>query len=296
MNKQLQEIIKRAYDLHVHIGPEVIPRKYDARSLAAAETGKLAGCVLKNHFFPTSAMFSADDVSGLECYGSIVLNNAVGGMNPEAVFAASLVARTPLVVWLPTINSAQFLRTNRYEVAPEWVTDKSLKLKSAEETSVVAVTKNGKLLPQTKRVIEMTAQVNGVLATGHIAASESMLVAAYARALDVTVIVTHPIYQHIDMSVESQKQLATLGCYLEQPYSMYSMDSISIERIADQIRAVGSDSVILSSDVGQTFSPSPSTALFMYAELLVKADIPLQWIETMLVTNPRKILGLEKDR
>ncbi len=287
----IEDIIKQAIDLHVHIGPEVIPRKYTAQTLAEAEQSKLGGAVLKNHFYPTAAMFDQQSINGIELYGSIVLNNAVGGMNPEAVYAASLVSKKPLIVWFPTINAEQFLRTNNYEIAPEWVEDKSLKLKSTDETTPVKVTEKGKLLPEAVQVIDMIAQVKGVLATGHIAAEESMLVANYARSLNVSVIITHPIYQHINMSIEQQKQLAQLGCYMEQPYSMYSMDGISIKEIAEQIKAVGPAWVILSSDVGQTFSPSPSEALKLYCELLLKEGITEDELKIMLVKNPRDFLN-----
>ncbi len=289
MNKKLRNIIGQAFDLHVHVGPEVIPRKYTVASLAQTETGKLKGCALKNHFYPTAALLPSEQ-DDFELFGSVVLNNAVGGMNPEAVFAASLVAPKPLIVWFPTINSEQFLKTNKYEIAPEWVEDKSLRLKSADETRAVRVTADGKLLPETKQVIEMIAQVGGVLATGHIAAEESVLVARFARSLSVPVIITHPIYQHINMNTTQQKKLAELGCFMEQPYSMYSMDKIPIAKIVQQIKVVGADSVILSSDVGQTFSPSPSEALMKFAKLLMAESITIKEVEQMLVKNPRKIL------
>ena len=290
MNEAIKKIVRNAYDLHVHVGPEIIPRKYTAQSFAEAECSNLAGAVLKNHFYPTAAMSECRDAKGVELFGSIVLNNSVGGMNGEAVYAASLVSRRPLIVWFPTINSEQFLKSNRYEIAPEWVKDKDLKLKAAKDVKPVRVTKNGKLLPETKQVIEMIAAVKGVLATGHISAAESMLVAQYARSLHVPVIVTHPVYQHIDMTIPQQKALAAIGCYLEQSYSMYSMDNIAISKIAQQIKLVGPFSVILSSDVGQMFSPPPSQALAEFASLLMGEGIVLKDIETMLIKNPKKLL------
>lgn len=292
---KLSEILLQAIDMHVHIGPEVIPRKFTAQTLAQQEARKLRGCVLKNHFYPTAGMFDSAVTTDLELYGSIVLNNSVGGLNPDAVYAASLVSKGPLIVWLPTINAVQFLATNGYEVAPEWVADKSLKLRPAAEVVPVEVTRNNRLLAQTKRLIQMIARVKGVLATGHIGFDESRLVAAYARSLGVPVIITHPIYQHIAMPITVQKELALLGCYLEQSYSMFSMDGIPITKIATQIKRVGPESIILSSDVGQPFSPDPSQALEIFAKLLVTEGIPLQWIKIMMVENPRKILKITKE-
>lgn len=293
MNRQLTNIITQAIDLHVHIGPEIIPRKYTAQALADTERGNIAGCVLKNHFYPTAGMFDIKDIIDIQLFGSCVLNNSVGGMNAEAIYAASLVAPKPLVVWFPTINSEQFLRSNKYEIAPEWVEDRSIRLKSASETIPVLVSINSRLLPEVKRVIEMIALVKGVLATGHIAANESFLVAKYARRLNIPVIVTHPIYQYINMPINMQKELAAMGCYIEQSYSMFSMDGVAIAKIANQIKAVGANSVVLSSDVGQSFSPSPSTALRLFCELLLKKGIGLRELETMLVKNPRIILQIK---
>jgi hypothetical protein len=290
---KLKSIITQAIDMHVHIGPEIIPRKYTAQKLQTEEQDKLAGCVLKNHFYPTAPLIDASLQKEPKLYAGLVLNNAVGGLNIEAIYASALLAQ-PLVVWLPTINAEQFLNENKYEIAPEWVRDTSLRLKTAEQAKPVYVTRKGQLLPQTKAVIRAVKAVNGVLATGHISSKETVSVALYARQLKVPVIITHPIYQHIAMSIDIQLKLAELGCYIEQCYSMYSMDGISIESIAAQIKAVGPCSVILSSDVGQSFSPSPSQALYKFAKLLVAADIPLQWIEKMMVDNPRKILKFEK--
>lgn len=289
---ELDQIISRAYDLHVHIGPEVIPRKYTVDDLARVETGKISGCVLKNHFYPTAPMIVGSRQSSLDTYGSVVLNNALGGMNPEAIYASSLLTTKPVVVWLPTINAEQFLKTNKYEIAPEWVRDKTKTLKSADETTPVRVTQNGRLLPATQAVIEMIAQVSAVLATGHIATDESVLVARQARKLGIQVIITHPIYQHIAMPVTVQQELADLGCYMEQPYSMFSMDDIPVRRISEQILSVGTDAVILSSDVGQEFSPSPSQALKEFSLLLMEEGISLKGIEQMLVDNPKKILAI----
>ena len=283
-------MIRLAYDLHVHIGPEIIPRKYTANSLGLDQGGKLTGCALKNHFYATSPMINSDCSNNLDMIGGIVLNNAVGGLNPEAVYAASLVTKNPLIVWLPTINAEHFLKNNKFEIAPEWVTDKSLKMKSAKETKPAIVTKNGKLLDKTKLVINMVKQINGILATGHISPLESSMIAKYARSLDIPVIITHPIYQHINMPISQQKKLAALGCYIEHTYSMYSLDGISIKKIVKQIKAVGVKSVIVTSDVGQIFSPSPSDALADFSMKLIENGLSISDLSTMLVTNPRLLI------
>jgi hypothetical protein len=288
--QKIKAIIRRAYDVHVHIGPEIIPRRFNAQSLGKYEKNKIAGCVVKNHFYPTASMINGDEETDL--LGGVVLNNGVGGMNPEAVYAASLISSKPIMIWFPTINAKNFLIKNKFEIAPEWVEDKNITLKSEGEARPVIVTRNSKLVSGAKLVIDMISNVGGVLATGHISPEESQMVAEYAISKGVKVIITHAIYQHIDMAVEQQTALAKLGCFIEQSYSMYSMDGIPISRIADQIKRVGVGSVILSSDVGQAFSVSPSEALEDFSRLLITEGFNIEELETMLVHNPKKLLGI----
>lgn len=293
--QQLTRIIQRAIDLHVHIGPEIIPRAYTAAQLAAAQQGRLAGAVTKNHCYPT--VFATNEAAGSEflLIPGLVLNNFVGGLNPDAVYATSLLAQGPFVVWLPTMHAEQFLSESEYEIAPEWVKDKQIRLRKAKDVRPVAVSKNGALVPAARKVIDAVAKTSAVLATGHISWQESELVAAYAQKAGVrAVIITHPIYQHIKMPAAVQQRLAKSGCYMEQCYSMYMLDKIPLADIAAEITAVGTANVVLSSDVGQAFSPAPDVALTEFCELLMGQGVTLDDLEVMLVTNPRRILGISE--
>lgn len=294
-NTQLiKKIIQRAIDIHVHIGPEIIPRKYTVESLIREEKNKLGGCVLKNHFYPTSAFISEVKQNSLQLFGGIVLNNFVGGLNAEAIYAASLLSDKPIVVWLPTVNAKNFLNKSVYEIAPEWVQSKKFIGRKAKNIQGISVIKNKKLIKAARDVLQMIKSVDGILATGHISAQETEMVIKEAKKIGIKrMVITHPIYQRIAMNVVLQKRLAELGCFIEQSYSMHSIDKIAIKDIAKQMREVGYKSVILSSDVGQPFSPSPSVALTNFTKLLLNEGISLEELETMLVKNPRKLLGIE---
>lgn len=290
----LKNIIKQAIDIHVHIGPEIIPRKYTVNTLIDEDAGKLGGAVLKNHFYPTSPLIASAKKSGLKLFGGIVLNNAVGGLNSEAIYSVNLISEKPIVVWFPTTNAENFLKQSVYEIAPEWVEKKGFKARSVKKVKPVLVTKDAKLTNETIDVLKMIKQCNASLATGHISWQESVLLIERALKLEITkIVVTHPIYQRINMPVKIQKMLAKKGVFIEQSYSMYSIDKISIKNIASQIKAVGMKYVILSSDVGQTFSPSPSIALTRFSTLLKREGITNQELFEMLVVNPKKLLGIE---
>lgn len=291
---RIQQIIKQAIDTHVHIGPEIIPRKYTVDMFIADQENELGGAVFKNHFYPTAPFIQNAKRTTMELFGGVVLNNAVGGLNAEAIYASTLIANKPVVVWLPTINATQFLQNSKYEIAPEWVKQQKFSSRKSSLIKPVAITEGGKLTKPMKEVLKAIKQYDCVLATGHISWGESLLVIKEAKNLKINrILITHPIYQRIAMPINVQKQLAEKGCFIEQCYSMHSIDKISISEIVKQIKAVGTGSVVLSSDVGQLYSPPPSEALFTFATLLQKEGFTEKALFTMLVENPKKLLGID---
>lgn len=293
--KNIEEIIKKAIDIHVHIGPEIIPRKYVVENLIKKEKGKIAGFVLKNHFYPTVPLVQNIEKKGKPLvFGSVVLNNAIGGLNPEAIYASSLIAKKTFFVWFPTINAENFLNKSSYEIPKEWVGKKEFIARKSKSINGLKIVKGNQLKNETISLLKMIKKVNGVLATGHISWQESLLLAEKALKIGLKkIVITHPIYQRINMPIEIQKKLAKKNCFIEECYSMYLIDKIPIKIIARQIKEIGAQAVILSSDVGQTFSPSPSFALTKFAYLLKKESITNEELYSMLVKNPRKLLGID---
>lgn len=75
MTRALSDIVKNAIDLHVQCWkPEMSQGSLAAQSLCQAEKGKIAGCVLKNHFYPSIPLVEEQDNAGVKLYGSVVLN------------------------------------------------------------------------------------------------------------------------------------------------------------------------------------------------------------------------------
>ncbi len=291
MTKTLQDMIASAYDLHVHVGPEVIPRKYTAQSLWEEERGKLAGCVLKNHFYPSIPCQTAQEAGELKLFASVVLNHFVGGLNPHAVWGAAMAAPSPLFVWFPTLHTEQFLRNSAWEIPKEWVGRPDFRSRKSDSIAPVLVSDGADLCEDVYPVLRAIAESGSVLCTGHISWRESVLLARAGRDLGVRkIIVTHPIYQKIAMPIDVQKELAAAGCMIEHCYSMHSIDGVAISQIARQIREVGPEHIVLSSDVGQTFSPSPSEALAAFSALLMEEGIGLDALRLMLCDNPRRVL------
>src|SRR5499425_2758996 len=101
------EAIQGAYDLQVHVAPDVIERRTDDVDLAKDFLSRgLAGFVLKSHYIPTAerAQVVTKAVSGIEAYGAIALNHSVGGLNPVAIEIAGRSGNK--IVWMPTVDAA----------------------------------------------------------------------------------------------------------------------------------------------------------------------------------------------
>lgn len=294
LDKKIASIVCKSIDLHVHIGPEIIPRKYTVKKLINQEKGKIAGVALKNHFYPTMPLIKNLDTKGLKIISSVTLNNFLGGLNPEALYATSLISEDPFIVWFPTINAAAFLKKSNYEIPWEWVQKNNFKARPKSLLKKIEIlNKKGKLTESTLKVLKAIKKYNCILATGHLSWQESEKLVNKAFKIGVKkVIVTHPIYQPINMPIKIQKSLAQQGAFIEQCYSMYSIDKIPIKKIAKQIKQIGSKYCFLSSDVGQEFSPNPSQALKKFAELLLNNGVTIKELKTMLVKNPRKIIRL----
>ncbi|MBI4064857.1 hypothetical protein HY409_00600 [Candidatus Gottesmanbacteria bacterium] len=290
----IDTIIRRSIDLHVHIGPEIIPRKFIVPTLLAGQTGRIAGMALKNHFFSTVPFINEINKTKLMLIGSVVLNTFVGGLNPDAVYAASTLAKETFIVWFPTVSSKQFLKNSPWEIAPEWVKRKNFMARTSKEVDGIdIIDTNGKLKNEAIRVLKVIKKTGAILATGHISWKASLALVKAASAMGIKkIIVTHPIYQKIAMPVDVQKQLTRYGAIIEQCYSMYLIDKIPISTIASQIKAVGYQYCVISSDVGQAFSPAPSVALKRFSRLLIREGTSLEQLTTMLVKNPKRLIGI----
>jgi hypothetical protein len=293
-----RKIVQQAIDLHVHIGPEIVPRKFTLPQLIAYEAGKLKGVGVKNHFFPTAAMDAGVAKSAKPfVIASVALNRYVGGFNADIVRASAELSKRPIIVWFPTVHAEKFLKSQQFEIPKEWIGEKRrtvLKLRSAKSIAALRIfDERGRIRKDVQAVLNAIEECGAILATGHLSWAESReLVRFAAEKVGIKkIIVTHPIYQQINMPIEIQKELAELGAFMEQCYSMHSIDGIPVAGIAKQIKAVGAENCILSSDVGQVFSKSPSESLIEFISLLERESITEKEIKRMLIENPNKLIG-----
>lgn len=293
-----RELVRGAYDMHVHIAPDTVERRIDDVGLArrCRELG-LAGFQLKSHYTSTAERASVvrGVVPDVEVFGAVTLNRAVGGMNPLAVeIAAREGART---VWLPTVDSLNEM-TGAHELAPGakppvWMRlQQELRDQGVEIEPVRVVDDAGALLLETRAVLESVARHGMVLATGHLSRDEIFAVVdAAVEAGIATIVITHPEFPAQDIGIEDQVELAGKGALLERCFTTPHTGKVTWERMFEAIRATGPEHSVLSTDLGQVFNPPVEDGLPLMADRLLEAGFDEEEIRTMAVTNTRRLAG-----
>ncbi len=297
----IKALVRESYDLHFHIGPDILPRRYTVDELVAAESGNISGVALKSHSFPTIALIeAAGRQDRLTLIGSVTLNYFMGGFNESAIYASSMMSHDrPIIVWLPTVHAENHLLKNRsqYEIPPEWVKDTGFKPRQKHDLKAIRVTDwTGKLIRKMGSCMRVIEENGCIVATGHVSWQEAEKLAEECLDRGIKVILTHPMQRDIAMPLDVQRRLADRGAYVEYCYVMYlDRDSPGDYPLSEQagcIREIGADRVVLTSDAGQRHNPGSSESLAEYVRLLSGEGIGEGEFRRMLVDNPRKILGI----
>ena len=296
-----RSLVRGAYDLHVHVAPDVMRRRVtDVQLARRCWDAGLAGFVLKSHYVPTAeraAVFNEALGGEVQVLGALTLNASVGGMNPLAVeIAAREGAR---ILWMPTVDAANH-RAFGGEFAPgaqlpPWLAlQQDLDSQGITVDPVAVVDDAGEPLPATREVLGLAARHQLVVATGHLSVFETRAIADAALAAGVRhVIATHPDFPQQDMSLDDQLALARQGVFLERCFCPPYTGMCDWARMVANIRATGPASAIVTTDLGQPDNPPVEDGLALMADALHAAGFTDEEITTMIVDNSRLLAGAD---
>ena len=282
--------IEGLIDTHFHSGPDVFGRALDDEQGAQLYRDKgMEAVVLKNHVVPTAdrAWFVRKHLTGIKVFGGIVLNAAVGGINPDAVqWMWRMQGGYGRCVWFPTIDADHHVK--HFKDAPE-----GIKVLGAD----------GQVLPAVREVLKICAQQNLVVNTGHLSPVEALAVIAAARDHGVErIIVTHAQFEVVNMSLGEMKQAAMAGAKLELcaagplmgPQAhlqwMRAWRQVRIQESAEAIRAIGPEHFVFGTDLGQSGNPSHADGLQMYVTELMGQGITKDQIKLIGRETPGSLL------
>ena len=266
-------------DMHVHAGPDSRPRAMnDLEAARRARDAGLRAIVLKNHFTMTAdrAALAIEQVEGLEIFGGIALNRAVGGINPEAVRqSVAFDGGRGKVVWLPTFDAEFYVK------------------RAGTGATYVSVMKNGNPVSELVEVFQIVAENNLILAMGHSAPEEVLVLIPMSQKQGVRqILVTHVFGQ--DATGLQMQQMADAGAMMELDWLAVYTNPELLKDYVEVIQSIGAEHFIISSDFGQAGNPDHATGMRQFIKALIEAGINQAQIQMMARNNPATLLGLDQ--
>jgi microsomal dipeptidase-like Zn-dependent dipeptidase len=279
-------------DMHVHSHPDVFGRNLDDIDVAQiARSRGMKGIVLKNHVAETAgrAKLVMKVVPGIEVFGGIVLNKAVGGINPDAVeWMHRTFGGRGKMVWLPTFES-----------------DKHVKTFGKPDAVGLVVAPKGQVTPEMEAILKIIARENLVLGTGHVHPEEIVAVVKRARELGVkSILINHALTNVPGLTMAQAKQVTGMGAMIEVCFLQFQAGpnaplpflkhwtQINAKHVAQAVKEMGAGAVLISSDLGQTGNMVHPDGLEAAVAAMKQEGISDADIDTMMRKNPAKLLGL----
>ncbi|MED4601952.1 DUF6282 family protein [Paenibacillus validus] len=287
-----EQLLAGAYDLHIHTGPDVIGRKLDDFEMAERmQKAGMKGFGIKSHYFCTAerAALTKKLYPDVNVVGAICLNNTVGGLNPMAVEIAARDGAK--IVWMPTfdsLNEQEHFKTAKHDKLPFWAKMK-MELEEQGKTmpNISLLDESGTLKRQVLDIMDIAAHHSLVLATGHISVKEIYaLVEESAKRKMKKTVITHPNFPSSDLSKEQIKELADKGAIMEFCFTTPYTDKVTWESVYEQIRYVGPENCILSTDLGQPQYVYPDEGMKMFISNLLQNGFSAEEVRIMTNENP----------
>jgi hypothetical protein len=282
-----EELMAGVIDIHCHVAPDPTPRPFtDFDLVRMARRAGMRGIVLKSHYLVTAdrAQLVMKELGGVEVFGGVALNRAVGGLNAEVIRKMLTIdGHRGKIVWLPTFDS-----------------ENQVKWEKADRP-FIPVVKDGKPVPELAEIFEIVAQNDLALAMGHSGIDESMiLIDAAKRAGVKKLVVTHVMSDPVGANIDQMKKLAGMGALLECVYlhtirtaGGNSRQLITNEMYANAMKTVGPEHFIIASDLGQQLNPVHPDGMLAFIKGLKGEGITDEQIDRMARRNPARLLGLD---
>jgi hypothetical protein len=294
------ELLQGAIDLHCHVNPHLRPEIHSQTALAYAEQAREAGMraiVLKDVGPPTTgtAVVVKSVVQGIEVYGSLVMNLCNGGINAAAVAICLEHGDGARIIFFPTgdtLKHALYREKFYAGVNPPTPREKA-----------ITILRDGALLPEVFEVLDLIARADRCLATAHLSPSEILPLVKEARARGVRrIVINHALWRMVGLTLDQLRELVKLGAFAEveagltMPFMwfIHGEPPLDPRKAVELVRALGAESVILSTDLGQAYSPVPVEGYRMFMAALLKCGLTPDEIRTMACRNPGYLLGLDE--
>jgi hypothetical protein len=289
-------ILEGIVDMHVHAGPSVAKRSFDAcEMLKEADAAGYKAFVVKDHYIPSilgAIMLNKHIGCKTQALGGLVLNNSVGGINVKMVETCYNMGVR--VIWMPTMSAKWDIDTRVGKFVGSGET-------SIPEKPIYYLTESGELNDDALAVLEFCASHKDlVLSTGHCSVKETAALFTKAKAMGIEKLVfTHP-YNTVKATFDEVKPLADLGVYIELTAVCFKgvqgSEKFPITLLKDYFDNIPIGQLVIDSDMGAMTKAGPVSAVEgMYRFLCLLHDdlgITEEQINLMAKETPSRLLGL----
>ncbi len=294
--RQDLELLRGAIELHVHSGPDLFPRLMDHVEVArAAKDAGYRAIVIKSQNMGTAdrVHFIRMLVPSMEIYGSITLNYSVGGINPFAVNAA--LGFGAKVVWMPTVDAKHHASYfgGLGQFGSKIKSEKKLPDFYKKVQGLTIFSPDGKLIPEVMDVLDLVASSGVAFSFGHLSLEEDFALAKACRDAGVKkMFIDHPDIAFTKIPRDSQVELAKMGVKMNYVAAQIAPSGqwTTSKEVAANIRAIGVQNALISTDVGQIPNPNPIEMMRSYVAILLNEGFTPAEVKTMLHDNPGAFL------
>ena len=275
-------------DLHIHPAPSIQKRKFTAmEALKFAHEEKMAGIVLLDHTYNTTMVADTTNEMGFEteAYGTIMLNEAVGGVNASVVEIA--LALGTKQIQMPTYSSKghqdaygddQKIFPYRKRAKPAYILDDK-----------------GRLIPEVEEILELVKSSDAFLGSGHLSPKEVDVLVKRVKELGLMFVANSVSTDMPGYPIEDQKKWAGDNVFMEHDYLATTdvpHQTTPIEVVLDQIRAVGAEKCVLGSDAGTIKLPNNVECMKGFISRLMEAGLTEQELDHIARRVPKILLGI----
>lgn len=287
------DLLAGAIDGHVHACPHLNARRLDALEAAdRAEAAGMAGLGLMDNFSNSAVLAAlishARPDMQLDVFGGLIMEPPAGGISVEAVKVALGSGYGPgqgaRFISLPTHHTAHVARAEGRS--------------QAHSDACLAIPLKGSLPDPLPEILDLVAQANIVLNTGHLSAPEALRVAEDAIAAGVErILVPANTYQTDDVNA-----LVAAGAVVELSFffvshateaglthvdaERHTIPRITAPHMAALALAAGPDKLVLSSDCGVFLLPPPVEGLRCFVLLLEACGVPTNILMPAISKTP----------
>ena len=320
-----QELLRGAIDIHVHPGPHLksSPRRVDPIEAAIqARDAGMRAIVLKDVFEMSNgiAWLVNRHVPGFTVYGGLILNTVYGGMNPRAFKTAIYYGDGAKYLDFGAHSTYyQASKEGRY-VDGTFVPLSELypKFKTEELSRCIRIPLDEDPGPELDEILRLLASNPHIyMDTGHISPEEAMRLVDLSEMYGYKKIVVSSSVTKV-ATIEQLKYMADKGAFIEFSLAAYTAAQMiplthyyvekeyasidegmtatpgeGIREVAKQIRALGVEHCIMSTDFGRYALSTPVEGMRQFIACMLDMGFSPEEIRTMVKTNPEQLLGLE---